>query len=493
MLMSVVNTATLLLFSAVAIESTVFLQRASAGQLLRSSVANRMRRANSKLLEEMFPGNLERECFEERCSQEEAAEIFQSQEKTLEFWFRYTNLNPCGSNPCLNGGKCMLERGDFHCLCPPNYHGSTCQLELVSCSYKNGGCLQYCTNLPGGVGVECGCAEGFQLDSDGKSCSETVEFPCGVKRAMLLQRGRSFWSLSNEVNFTSEADIILDDGNFTMETDTALEETNVTVEMNTVLDDAVNWTHSASKPIKPRIVGGDLERLGGSPWQVLIHRADGFGFCGGTLVADRWVVSAAHCFQQTAHYVTIGDYDKRRHDSGEQKIAVKQVLLHPHFHEFTMDSDLALLYLDRTVVRGPTAIPACLPDPHLSKYLLRENNRGLVTGWGATQYLRRSSRFLRKVALPVVNHRTCTQSTEQVITDNMFCAGYVDASMDACSGDSGGPFVVHYRGTWFLTGVISWGERCAATDKYGIFTRLGNFLSWIRTTMNSVDRNATRS
>ncbi|XP_057686040.1 coagulation factor IX isoform X2 [Corythoichthys intestinalis] len=413
MLMALANTTVLLLFSAAAVESTVFLQRASAGQVLRSSAANRRRRANSNLLEEMFPGDLERECFEERCSQEEAAEIFQSQEKTLEFWFRYSNLNPCGSNPCLNGGKCMLGRGDFLCLCPPRYHGSTCHLELLSCNYKNGGCLQYCTNLPGSVGVQCGCAEGFQLDSDGQSCSKTVKFPCGLKQTVLLQRGRSLWSLSNEVNFTTEADIILDDGNFTMEADTLVDDTNITVEMNTILDNGFNWTHNASKPINPRIVGGDLERLGGSPWQVLIHRADGYGFCGGTLVSDRWVVSAAHCFQQTAHYVTIGDYDKRRHDPGEQKIAVKQVLLHPHFHEFTMDSDLALLYLDQPVVRGPTAVPACLPDAHLSRYLLKENNRGLVTGWGATQYLRRSSRFLRKVALPVVNHHACTQSTEQ--------------------------------------------------------------------------------
>ena len=71
----------------------------------------------------------------------------------------------------------------------------------------------------------------------------------------------------------------------------------------------------------------------------------------------------------------------------------------------------------------------------------------------------------------------------QVITDNMFCAGYLEASRDACSGDSGGPFVVHYRGTWFLTGVVSWGERCAARGKYGVYTRLGNYLGWIQDTM----------
>uniref|UniRef100_A0A3Q2XEK7 Vitamin K-dependent protein C n=1 Tax=Hippocampus comes TaxID=109280 RepID=A0A3Q2XEK7_HIPCM len=427
------------------------------GKLWYCSIRLVRRRANAMLLEEMFPGDLERECYEERCSQEEAAEIFQSQEKTLEFWFRYTNLSPCASNPCVNGGKCMLERGDFLCLCPPRYHGSTCHLEVSSCSYRNGGCLQYCTDLPGGTAVQCGCADGFKLESDGRSCSKTVAFPCGIQQAAVLQRGRALWNLSDDANFTAETDFLLDDANFTEEMDAILHDANVTVDTDDILDSGrrirSNYSQPTGESLNPRIVGGALERLGGSPWQVLIRRADGYGFCGGTLVSDRWVISAAHCFQQTAHHVTIGDYDKQRRDPGEQNIPVERVLPHPHYHDFTMDSDVALVYLARPVVRGPTAIPACLPDPHLSKYLL-------------------------KVA---------------VITDNMFCAGYVDAPMDACSGDSGGPFVVNYRGTWFLTGVVSWGERCAAKGKYGVFTRLGNFLSWIRTTMEKVDRNATLS
>ena len=77
----------------------------------------------------------------------------------------------------------------------------------------------------------------------------------------------------------------------------------------------------------------------------------------------------------------------------------------------------------------------------------------------------------------------------QVITDNMFCAGYLEAAKDACSGDSGGPLVVHYRGTTFLLGVVSWGEECAAKGKYGVYTRLANFLSWINKTMERHERN----
>lgn len=66
-----------------------------------------------------------------------------------------------------------------------------------------------------------------------------------------------------------------------------------------------------------------------------------------------------------------GDFDKWRPDPGEQLIKVQNVFVHPHFHSYTFDSDIALLYLARPVVRGPAAAPACLPDHHLSKYLLQ--------------------------------------------------------------------------------------------------------------------------
>ncbi|XP_069566559.1 coagulation factor VII [Brachyistius frenatus] len=467
------------------IQCSVFLDQPKAGQMLRSST--RRRRANSQFLEEVLPGNLERECFEESCSQEEAAEIFQTREKMLEFWYRYTNLNPCRTNPCLNGGICTLDRGDFMCLCPPQYHGPICDSVVLECRYRNGGCKQYCKDLVGGAGVQCGCADGFRLETDGQSCSQTVVFPCGRQKMQVSHHGRSLSSPFELVNVTMETDA-LDD--------------NITDSWVNVTEEAAPNATSGQRGgnetelgggVSPRIVGGFLETRGGSPWQVLIHRTDGFGFCGGTLVSDRWVVSAAHCFEESADHVTIGDYDKKRPDPGEQLIKIQEVFVHPHFHSFTFDSDIALLRLAAPVLRGPTAAPACLPDPHLSKHLLREETRGTVTGWGATQHLGHSSRFLRKVTLPVVGYKDCTATTEQVITDNMFCAGYLQTSMDACSGDSGGPFVVNYRGTWFLTGVVSWGEKCAARGKYGVYTRLGNFLNWIRDTMDRPDLNGTGS
>ncbi|XP_039986492.1 coagulation factor VII isoform X2 [Xiphias gladius] len=449
----------------------------------------------------MLPGDLERECYEESCSQEEAKEIFQTKEKTLEFWYRYKHLNHCQTNPCRNGGICTLDRGDFICLCPPQYTGKTCESVLLECRYRNGGCLQYCRDLTGGAGVQCGCADGFKLEPDGKSCFQTVLFPCGRQRTQALYRGRSLQDHSELGNVTLETDNNITDSwapklNLT-ETEEERMKVNATSIERRRNDTALRGEEregeedGGGEDGANRIVGGVLQKQGGSPWQVLIHRSDGYGFCGGTLVSDRWVISAAHCFEESADHVTIGDYDKQRPDPDEQLIKIQKVFVHPYFHAYTYDSDIALVYLARPVLRGPTALPACLPDAHLSNYLLRENNRGMVTGWGLTHFMGRSSRFLRKVELPVVSYKDCTASTEQVITDNMFCAGYLEASIDACSGDSGGPFVVYYRGTWFLTGVVSWGEKCAAIGKYGVYTRLGNFLSWIRDTMERQDLNGT--
>ncbi|XP_076025192.1 coagulation factor VII [Genypterus blacodes] len=475
-----------LLISCVLTQCKVFLDQSSAGQLLLSS---RRRRANSNFLEEIMPGNLERECYEEICSQEEVAEIFGMRERTLEFWFRYTNLNPCRTNPCLNGGFCTLDRGNFVCLCPPQFHGKTCDSAVLECSHRNGGCKQYCADLPGDAGVQCGCAEGFKLDSDGLGCSKTVEFPCGRQQNEAFYSVRSLLtdsppdnSSDTASNATSWARNITDGGTNTTEKEERLA-LNVT-DVEAGGNQTQLWEEDMDGD-DTRIVGGLLQKRGGSPWQVLVRRSDGYGFCGGTLVSERWVISAAHCFQDTApHHVSIGDYDKQRPDPGEQIRKVQKVVFHPHFHAFTFDSDIALLYLAKPVAWSPTVIAACLPDAHLAKYLLKEDNRGMVTGWGAMQYLGHSSRFLRKVVLPVVKQRDCMSSTDQVITDNMFCAGYLEASIDACSGDSGGPFVVNYRGTWFLTGVVSWGERCAAKGKYGVYTRLGNYLGWIRDTMD---------
>ncbi|XP_032364970.1 venom prothrombin activator nigrarin-D [Etheostoma spectabile] len=477
MLLSSVLTLSILLSCSILSQSSVFLGGPAADQVLGPA---RRRRANSFLLEEMLPGDLERECHEERCSQEEATEIFRTAEKTMEFWYKYTNLDPCQTNPCQNRGICTLDRGDFLCLCSPQYRGKTCSSEVSECRYRNGGCVQYCSDLPGGGGVQCGCADGYKLDADGYSCSQTAAFPCGRQQS----HRSSPRSRSDRVPVSMETD--LDLVNVTMETDSDLVNVTMETDATETEDDLPTVNHTSGRNGTgggtPRIVGGSWTNWGGVPGR----------FCSAGLmvmvsVEELWSPIVGSSLLLTASGDCKSCDHRQRPDPGEQLIRVQQVFLHPHFHPFTFDSDIALLLLAQPVTRGNTAAPACLPDPHLSTYLLQAGTRGVVTGWGLTHHLGRSSRFLRKVTLPVVSYPECIASTEQVITDNMFCAGYLSVSQDACSGDSGGPFLVNYQGTWFLTGVVSWGEKCAAVGKFGVYTRLGNFLSWIRDTMGLRD------
>uniref|UniRef100_A0A8C5UB90 Coagulation factor IX n=1 Tax=Malurus cyaneus samueli TaxID=2593467 RepID=A0A8C5UB90_9PASS len=101
-------------------------------------------RANSNRLEEVIPGNLERECIEERCSYEEAREVFENEEKTvslaLVFWNKskisqnkaISDGDQCNPNPCQNGAVCKDEINSYVCWCPAGYEGKNCQIGTLN-------------------------------------------------------------------------------------------------------------------------------------------------------------------------------------------------------------------------------------------------------------------------------------------------------------------------------------------------------------------------
>ncbi|NXX92911.1 FA7 factor, partial [Centropus bengalensis] len=401
----------------------VFVGRDKAHEVLKVH-----KRANH-FLEEIRPGNLERECNEEKCSFEEAREIFHSQEKTV----RNDCLNPCSSNPCNNGGVCKIRHYNYLCICPPRFGGHNCEkgdecpcapvTEQLECWYKNGGCWQYCRDSST-FHVICSCAKDYSLHEDGKRC---------------VQAGNAWSAPLLQVKSSSRQALI---------------------------------------------TGGTLCHRGHCPWQVLIRNSKDIGFCGGSLLSSRWVVTAAHCLDLASLtfylVVTTGDFDKYQREFKEQKIAVERSWTHPHYDSNDYNSDIALLYLSSDVIFNEYVIPICLPSPGLARLLSEEGRIGMVSGWGATHDRGSTLRFLMKVQLPIVNLETCQRSTDRLVTDNMFCAGYSTEVADACKGDSGGPFTVSYHNTRFLLGIVSWGEGCAQQGKYGVYTRVSNYISWIK-------------
>lgn len=106
--------------------------------------------------------------------------------------------------------------------------------------------------------------------------------------------------------------------------------------------------------------------------------------------------------------------------------------------------------------------------------------QGVVSGFGRVGELKQQATVLQRLNMPFVDRAVCLESSGYRITNNMFCAGYGDAKRDACYGDSGGPHVTPFRDTFFVTGVVSWGEGCARAGKYGVYTQVSKYIRWIR-------------
>ncbi|XP_005526278.1 PREDICTED: coagulation factor IX [Pseudopodoces humilis] len=444
-------------------ENTVFIENKEA-----SSVLQRQRRANSNRLEEVIPGNLERECIEEKCSYEEAREVFENEEKTMQFWKTYVDGDQCNPNPCKNGASCEDQINSYVCWCPAGYEGKNCEIDFT-CAIKNGGCKHFCSHQPPQK-VVCSCAAGYKLAKDGKSCEPTVPYPCGRITAPEAKR-----KLTRSMNTFEHWNITADDA------DDGPEEE---------LDNSTDSSAAATTRITPvlrtgtRVVGGSDSLKGEVPWQVLLVNSKGLGFCGASIINEKWVVTAAHCLKPGyTHNLTAvaGEHDLRSEEHTEQRRRVVRLLPHPTYNASINEyhNDIALLELDRPLTFNSYVTPVCLGSREFSNALLRQGI-GTVSGWGKLLFRGRTATTLQVLKVPFVDRPTCLKSTSTSILQNMFCAGFPSGGRDTCEGDSGGPHTTEIEGTWFLTGITSWGEQCALPGKYGIYTRVSKYVKWIK-------------
>ncbi|MEZ4711369.1 MAG: trypsin-like serine protease [Caldilineaceae bacterium] len=258
-------------------------------------------------------------------------------------------------------------------------------------------------------------------------------------------------------------------------------------------------------PLGPSIVGGGESEPGAWPWQAaLMHAsiADGFlaQFCGGTLVAPTWVLTAGHCVTNLdgslkaidSLDVAVGRLTLSS-DEGE-RIAVSQIVRHPNYVEtdYNTDFDLALIRLVKPVVLSDT-VGLIAPLAPAQADLARPHIAAAVIGWGAQNDPVSNPLFgpnyadtLRETTVPIIDNETCAAIYDEyygipgVITDNMLCAGFREGGKDACYGDSGGPLMVWDDASgWLQAGIIASGLGCAQPNFYGVYTRVTNFHSWI--------------
>lgn len=240
------------------------------------------------------------------------------------------------------------------------------------------------------------------------------------------------------------------------------------------------------KPMGRRIVGGEKTDIKNHRWQVamLIKRGRDIGLCGGSIVADRWVLTAAHCFTPTTsardlrakagvtNYMTSGTW-----------IDIERLIVHEAYNPKTHENDIALVRL-RGRPEGQV-IPLAKSDRELKPGTPLE-----VTGWGATSEGGNASRVLLKASVPYALKDACNEPAAYngAIRSGMMCAGYRDGGVDSCQGDSGGPLVWHSPDGAILVGVVSWGEGCARQLRYGIYTRVSSYQDWIAQKLGSGSR-----
>jgi secreted trypsin-like serine protease len=238
----------------------------------------------------------------------------------------------------------------------------------------------------------------------------------------------------------------------------------------------------------PKIVGGKPATPGAYPWQASlvvsnIPDAGQAHFCGGSIVNEKWIVTAAHCMTglTPSHFqVIVGTYSL---NTGAKRYAVKRRIVHGDYEKVApSDSDVALVELEQPLEFGVSAKPTKILEPADEPTVLAEGAPLIVTGWGATKEGGNVIRDLREVTVPFLVNNVCSDplSYGKQITDNMICAGLTAGGKDSCQGDSGGP-LVSTAAPIRQVGVVSWGEGCARPGKPGVYTRISNFKSWIET------------
>ena len=235
-----------------------------------------------------------------------------------------------------------------------------------------------------------------------------------------------------------------------------------------------------------RIVGGEESLPGEWPFMVALIRAghdpEAGQFCGGSLVAARWVLTAAHCVIDRAPddiELIIGAHDLASADDAIFA-NVTNIEVHPDFDDGApFDSDLALLELQQAV-----DWPSLQSLDAISMDQLSPGTSLTVAGWGNRSSSGQDfSPLLHHVHVPLVDDGVCQASYDDIsvaITDRMLCAGFQSGGKDACSGDSGGPLMVNANGGWRQVGIVSFGEGCALPDFYGVYTKVADFQSWLR-------------
>ncbi|XP_031839348.1 chymotrypsinogen A isoform X2 [Nomia melanderi] len=235
-----------------------------------------------------------------------------------------------------------------------------------------------------------------------------------------------------------------------------------------------------------RIVGGRYARRHQFPFMAVVHRLLGGGYvaqCGGTIISQRWVLTAGHCVSQDPprrFIVVFGVNDKSGlgydfYQGSGVAMMTERGALHPGYRPSV--NDVGLLYMPRDIPFGRNIQPIRLAGPSQA-YEDFAGMKATVIGWGKDQSTGVGTKYLKYATLPIISSSQCSIYWN-IIPKKHVCtvAGY---GSDACQGDSGGPLIVYKNGAPLQIGVVSYGDANCPSSRPGVFSRVTGYIDWIQ-------------
>ncbi|XP_054886248.1 hyaluronan-binding protein 2 [Poeciliopsis prolifica] len=432
----------------------------------------------------------------------------------------------CQPNPCRNGGQCVQEGNDFDCQCPEGFRGRFCHVGPNDCyvgdgeSYRGNvsetddgfDCLYWNSHFI----LENG-ADPFNSfeDDDGLGPHNFCRNPDGEPKPWCFyRRGRRLLWDYCDVNKCPEptggpkpttggpptpavdptSPIILfptETAKTTSAPQPSQDPSSPVVPTSSPAPKQFETCGVAQpKKVLTRIFGGLKVSPGAVPWQVSVQQKPKNSnmayshICGGVLIESCWVLTAGHCIEKNKDMqVVMGSLSLSTNDPSAQVIGVENAIVHENYRETStaVYNDIALLRLRGTngVCANETQFvkTACLPSGQIS-----DGTECTISGWGATEDSNYGSNHLLEANVLLISQTKCSEPTiyGNALNNGMFCAGYLQGGVDSCQGDSGGPLTCKQNGTSVVYGVVSWGDQCGKENKPGVYSRVTNFLNWIK-------------
>ena len=202
------------------------------------------------------------------------------------------------------------------------------------------------------------------------------------------------------------------------------------------------------------IIGGEDVTISEYPWQAAITKSNGDGLCGGTIVHESWVITAAHCGINTSRLVKVGS--SNAYASGGQTRTIIQVIEHPNFSTNPTNNDIALLKVSTPIFMGLNTKSIGIVSSTIANDYVYVGALANISGWGNTSTTGNSyPTILQAVQVPITETHNYGSS---YMSTTMMLAGNANGGQDACQGDSGGPLIMtNSQGEYELIGIVSWG------------------------------------